>query len=437
MGQSISKIGGNTLADIKFREQVKKLDSKVDLFDSQIKDKASKQEVDVERKRIDSFISLAEGSTTGDAELLDGRIGIDGNTYSNIGEAIRSQVGNVNEKVICMEDELGMLIYNQYRRNGYLLNDGTFSTPATYHCIYTSRISCKPGDIFEYTGHGVNMAMSYIIYSGSSIIETGQIDGTDTVTIPVGATSVMFSSFANASKEIVFNLKKLYPESIVDTVKNMTPNLLNKKISLEGDSICYGAGYLGGYGKIIAEKYNMTLVNNAIAGGTIAVVPDKHCICKGVELLPSDSDYIILEGGGNDASVGNKVPIGSLSDGFNAELDKTTYYGAFEYMLKQLTTRFHGKKYGYIACHTWAKKYSSFYNGSDNYYIASKKCCEKWGVPFLDLNVQVPPFNQLRDNDTYDTIRNLYTKNGDGTHPTLEGYKKYYVPKIEAWLNSL
>ncbi len=45
MGQSISKIGGNTLADIKIREQVKKLDRKVDSFDSQIKEKANESEV--------------------------------------------------------------------------------------------------------------------------------------------------------------------------------------------------------------------------------------------------------------------------------------------------------------------------------------------------------------------------------------------------------
>ena len=51
MGQSISKIGGNTLADIKFREQVKKLDSKVDLFDSQIKE--------ITTKKIYQFDSVA------------------------------------------------------------------------------------------------------------------------------------------------------------------------------------------------------------------------------------------------------------------------------------------------------------------------------------------------------------------------------------------
>ena len=57
--------------------------------------KATKQELEVERKRIDSFTSLPSGSTTGDAELIDGRIGADGVTYKNIGGAIRSQFNTI------------------------------------------------------------------------------------------------------------------------------------------------------------------------------------------------------------------------------------------------------------------------------------------------------------------------------------------------------
>lgn len=59
---------------------------------SQIKKKASKQELDVQEKRIDSFTSLSEGSTTGDAELMDARIATTGDVYSNVGGAIRGQL---------------------------------------------------------------------------------------------------------------------------------------------------------------------------------------------------------------------------------------------------------------------------------------------------------------------------------------------------------
>ena len=45
--------------------------------------------------RMDSFTNLEEGSTTGDAELIDGRVGADGVTYTNIGGAIRGQVSDL------------------------------------------------------------------------------------------------------------------------------------------------------------------------------------------------------------------------------------------------------------------------------------------------------------------------------------------------------
>lgn len=42
--------------------------------------------------RMDTFVTLQDGSTTGDAEIIDARIGYDGTVWTNVGDAIRGQI---------------------------------------------------------------------------------------------------------------------------------------------------------------------------------------------------------------------------------------------------------------------------------------------------------------------------------------------------------
>jgi lysophospholipase L1-like esterase len=221
-------------------------------------------------------------------------------------------------------------------------------------------------------------------------------------------------------------------KGILDTT-SINSVLVNKVITFNGDSICAGAGYTGGYGKIIADKYNMTYENVAVSGGTItaetysASGSARHWISRTISKMRDDADYIVLEGGVNDASL--SIPLGEITSDYISTLDDTTYCGAFESMLKQALGKYPSKKIGYIMVHKMEKNFDSRYE--DNHYQMSKKICEKWGVPYLDLNIECPPLNYIP------SLKATYTKDGDGWHPNELGYKKYYVDKIVHWLESL
>lgn len=114
-----------------------------------------KKEINVERKRIDNLAKLQNGSTTGDAELIDIRVGADGKTYENAGEAVRGQVGDlfnyqtqINNSTII--GEYNKLEFNQIdgfinRRNGELRS----VAGGNYKC--SDFIECVTGESFIVT----------------------------------------------------------------------------------------------------------------------------------------------------------------------------------------------------------------------------------------------------------------------------------------------
>ena len=65
------------------------INNDINEINSQLDKKALQSDLLVERERINNLTKLGEGSTTGDAELIDGRIGANGTTYTTIGENIR------------------------------------------------------------------------------------------------------------------------------------------------------------------------------------------------------------------------------------------------------------------------------------------------------------------------------------------------------------
>ena len=114
----------------------KKIKGAINDLSSQINKKANKTELAVERSRIDNFVTLPEGSTTGDAELIDARVGADGVIYPNLGDSIRTQFNSVDIVLNSItvdssnlydpkENEIGKYLNstgNKYNNDAYFLS---------------------------------------------------------------------------------------------------------------------------------------------------------------------------------------------------------------------------------------------------------------------------------------------------------------------------
>ena len=107
-----------------------------------------KNELNVERQRIDNIIALEDGSTTGDAELQDIRVSNKGTNYPNAGDAVRGQildVENVLYKAIANKFDIINLDDLVWESGSYIAETGSAYAYDKY--IRTKKIHVSAGSI--------------------------------------------------------------------------------------------------------------------------------------------------------------------------------------------------------------------------------------------------------------------------------------------------
>ena len=110
-------------------------------------------QLSVTNQRIDGIVSLSEGSTTGDAELMDGRICYDGHIYNSIGEAIRHQISKIANCIKLKESLLSNNLIDTNHLIGYSMSD-VLKLDNTDNRYYSDFIQISP---LAEVGDGLNL----------------------------------------------------------------------------------------------------------------------------------------------------------------------------------------------------------------------------------------------------------------------------------------
>ena len=238
----------------------------------------------------------------------------------------------------------------------------------------------------------------------------------------------------------------------------MNSKLYGKTIIWNGDSICAGK-YFGdtketdAWAGRLAKKYSMTYKNYSIGGGTITenVVRNgkpHHSISGTLELMKEEfptADYVIIEGGTNDADLFDlELPaperFGSFTaDDYSGNYDKDTFCGALESIFYRATSYWKGAKIGYIVAHKMGPLPTDLPRRR-RYFDTAIAICKKWGIPYIDLweccylNPLLPwMYDPSKKPDQNVEAGSFYA---DGQHLTAKGYD-LVTDILDPWLNSL
>lgn len=113
--------------------------------------------------RVDNFEQLSEGSTTGDAELIDARIGADGYTWSTAGNAIREQVGQLKTRDEYLSESIAKITGRKY----------ILFTPGAWH-IYAEGSTADATPMIDSANYGAYVCAKVPITEGEQIVITGR-----------------------------------------------------------------------------------------------------------------------------------------------------------------------------------------------------------------------------------------------------------------------
>lgn len=274
----------------------------------------------------------------------------------------------------------------------------------------------------------------------------------------------MFMNSTELTEDYIPYSNAIYIPELVfkkEQISQCVINPLYKKIAVfDGDSICSGDSvgaedptYRFGWAGRIGIRNNMEWYNEGVGGGTITKETysgdaKRHWVSENIDNIYMNHpnlDYLILEGGTNDADLLNEeLQMGTYTDGnYTGPFDDTTFCGALETLFQKAIDYFAGAKIGFIIAQKMgygARSFTEEKNKRYRYFKKTMEICKKWGIPYLNLWDECylnPNLTSCYDHNVSasDNIHNgkMYI---DGQHLTSKGYE-YISSIIEDWMKRI
>lgn len=428
----------------KLKNDTEEIKTETNNISSQLDTKANKRDLKTLENRMDNFTKLSEGSTTGDAELIDGRVGASGVIYENMGDNIRDIAkgnGICNNvitpiKTTFIDVETSNLIYGTTYEKGKAIrpSDGTLYDVSSYQT--TDYISCVEGQELVFS-HNTNLCF----FNEKTFVQGYQGGQWNSpLTVPNGVNKFRFcypikdelSAYVtlkgNSNKATKFYLgKDLYNTTKEKLRKDLNINsvLNGKKINVLGDSNSSLDYLTPNWLQVIESKTGAIINNYGVSGTTIAYNENREnnagkCFANRVNEL-SECDITMILGGTND--VNSQIPLGNWDDTTN-----DTLYGAINIIITTLLNKFPGKPviwFGPIQDRNSYKNkpvanlettvLSASSTANVNYTLlngAIKLKCRQYGIRFVNL------YEESGING-YDTNHVYYRNETDTVHMSL------------------
>lgn len=492
---TVQKLAGTTrgvLATAEYGALVTTL-AKANEFETDIAKKADKTQVDAQlaqtesqvNSRIDKIISLPDGSTTGDAQLLDGAISADGTDNGNVGTNIRkTQKGEMimenaisAEKINPSDKSVNIIDPDELMANKYYY--GAIGSPA----ILSSKdgfygtaepIPVSVGDVVRY-----NKARELVAYVGvdnaGNTLQLATSRGTTTpmtMTVIEGVVGVYIAATAENLPEFMVTinnpLPSIYtPKFIKKTLDwlDYKPQSINKehlsfdidsqgsseyetgfegkKIAWFGTSIDWQDGKpYGGSGSVargwqthFEEHLGVTIDNMALSGSPMANGTRwANTTGTGVNRVLAYDDYVntnyvIINHHTNDLEF--DVPIGAIANptigDVGTNFDDTTFIGAYQKAIEHIQTQNPNIHIVLVTpLHRNKGRFNSFSKDEDAQYLSL--------MDYRDAIILLGRYYSAKVIDLTAisgiNMNNLDSFMMDGLHPHDGGYAQSVVPFI-------